>query len=253
MKNCFTYFFAVALAILAVSCEEVNPTHFHDISGVYFNNRTGSMALTDSLGYTFVYEAGKELEVPVKVQLVGRPSDMDRPVHITVSSDNASEGVDYILPSESVLPAGATEFDYIVRLVRTPALKSETKMLRMQIHSNECFRLPIKEMIQLGDTVTTLKCRIYFSDMFTKAPVAWSEREIGVFTQQKFELICRVLEIDPADFNDTSKITLAKLVYIGSEMTSYVRSENEKRIAGKPYDEEIIDQTTGLPMVFNLK
>jgi hypothetical protein len=89
--------------------------------------------------------------------------------------------------------------------------------------------------------------------MFTKAPVAWSEREIGLFTQQKFELICRVLDIDPADFNDPSKITLAKLVYIGSEMTSYVRSENEKRIAGKPYDEEIIDRTTGLPMTFNLK
>lgn len=208
------------------------------------------MMNTDSLDVTFVYEASDMIEVPVKVQLVGRPADKDRPVRITSESDDASIGYDYMLPESAVLPAGCSEFDYVVTLIRTEALKKQKKMIRLTIHENDEFTLPVTEMIQVGDTVSTLEFRIYFSDMFTKAPVAWDVNLVGEFSQQKFELICKVLDIDPADFNDQSVVTLAKLLYISVEMTSYVDAEMEKKKAGLAYDKEVIDSETGLPLNF---
>ena len=235
-----------ALLTLA-SCEERTPGHFQDISGVYFNNTAGSMLITDSLDVTFVYTAGNDLEVPVKVQLLGRTADQDRPFAITVSSDNALEGVDYTLPQRAVIPAGASYADYVVTLRRTEALKSEKKMISLQVHANEHFDLPVTHIVQYADTVSTLEYRIYFSDMFTKAPAAWDANLVGTFTQQKFELICKVLSIDPADFNDPSVITLAKLLYISTEMSSYVEDQVKKKNAGEPYDQDAFDKETGEP------
>ena len=119
----------ISLLIAATSCIERNPGHFQDICGVYFNNTSGSMLVTDSLDVTFVYTAGNKMEIPVKVQLLGSASQDDRPVEISVSSDNAVEGVDFVLPQQPVLQAGASSMDYVVTLMRTEALKSEKKMI----------------------------------------------------------------------------------------------------------------------------
>lgn len=239
------------LSLLAlVACQERTPEFFQDITGVYFNNTSATMSVTDSLDLTFVYEAGDEMEVPVKVQLLGRSADQDRPLAVTVSSDNAREGVDYVLPQQAVMPAGASSVDYVVVLKRTDALKSERKMIHLTLHANEHFDLPVSKMEQIADTVSIVDVRIYFSDMFTKAPAAWDENLLGEFTQQKFELICKVLHIDPADFNDPSVITLAKMLYISAEMTAYVTEQNENRNAGQDYDEDAFDPQTGEPLTF---
>ena len=208
------------------------------------------MTVTDSLDLTFVYEASDELEVPVKIQLMGRAADFDRPFSVTVSSENAQEGVDYVLPSSPVMPAGAYSTEYKVVLKRTEALKKTRKMIELDIHANEYFELPVSELAQIMDTVSLLNLRIYFSDMFTKAPSAWEDNLIGEFTQQKFELICKVLEMNPADFNDPGVVTLAKMVYISAEMTAYVEGEVAKKNAGEPYDEDVFDNETGEPLTF---
>lgn len=244
------YIFILAVLLSAAACQERNPQSFEDISGIYFNNRSGSKVLTDSIDVTFVYEKDDILEVPVRVQLIGRPMEEPRPFEISVSSDNAVQGIDFILPEDTVMPAGASYVDYMVTLIRTDALKRSRKHLTLTVRSNEYFSLPVTEMIQVGDTVSTLMCRIYFSDMFTKAPSAWDENLVGEFTQQKFELICKVLDIDPADFNDASVITLAKLLYISAEMTAYVEAEVKKKEQGLPYDEDVIDRESGLPLKF---
>lgn len=239
----------ILVVVSVVSCQERNPSFFDDIDGVYFNNLTGTMSVTDSLDYTFVYETGDEIEVPVKVQLVGRPSDKDRALDIVADSDDAVEGTDYILPETAFLPAGESQTDYVVKLRRTPALKSERKMISLELRENEFFSLPVTEMIQTGDTVSTLICRIYFSDMFTKAPVAWDSNLLGIFTQAKFNLACRVLAIDPDDFNDVAVITLAKQLFISNEMTYYVNEQIRKKAAGEEYDEEAFSDD-GSPLIF---
>ena len=239
------------LSFLALTaCQERNPELFKDINGIYFNNTSSTMSVTDSLDLTFVYEAGDEMEVPVKVQLLGRSAEYDRPIAVTVYSENAHEGVDYILPDQAVMPAGASSVDYVVVLKRTPAIKQERKMIHLTLHANEHFDLPVSRMEQIADTVSIVDVRIYFSDMFTKAPAAWDANLVGAFTQQKFELICKVLGIDPGDFNDPSIITLAKLLYISAEMSAYVEGEVEKKAAGLPYDEDAFDKETGEPLNF---
>jgi hypothetical protein len=248
MKRRYLTYMLSLLALAA--CQERTPEFFQDITGVYFNNMSATMSVTDSLDLTFVYEAGDEMEVPVKVQLLGRSADQDRPLAVTVSSDNAQEGVDYLLPQQAFMPAGASSMDYMVVLKRTDALKSERKMIHLTLHANEHFDLPVAKMEQIADTVSVVDVRIYFSDMFTKAPAAWDENLLGEFTQQKFELICKVLQIDPADFNDPSVITLAKMLYISAEMTAYVAEQKENKDAGKEYDKDAFDPQTGEPLTF---
>ena len=68
MKQYIIGIFA-GLFVLA-SCQERNPDLFMDITGVYFNNMSGRMAVVDSVDITFVYEAADEMAVPVKVQLI---------------------------------------------------------------------------------------------------------------------------------------------------------------------------------------
>ena len=113
----------------ATSCIERHPDNFGDISSVYFNNRGAGNVLLDTTDVTFVYEPLDEtrMEVPVTVQLLGRAVGYDRQVDITVSSDNASEGTDYILPENAILPAGEYSFDYTVTLLRTEALETAKK------------------------------------------------------------------------------------------------------------------------------
>lgn len=248
MKQYIIGIFA-GLFVLA-SCQERNPDLFMDISGVYFNNTSGGLTVIDSVDVTFVYEAEDVVEVPVRVQLLGRTAGEDRPFAVTVRSDNAQEGVDYELPQQAVLPAGQASVDYIVRLNRTPELKNEKKMLHLQIHANEHFDLPVNEVVQVSDTVSVLDYRIYFSDMFTKAPSAWDANLLGEFTQQKFELICKVLDVDPGDFNDPVLMTLARQLYVCTEMSAYVQGEVEKKAAGEAYDEDAFDPQTGEPLKF---
>ena len=156
-----------------ISCQERHPAPFEEINGVYFYNVTGTMAVSDSTDVTFVYESGDETIVPVRIQLIGRPSDYDRKIEVTVSSENAREGIDYVLPDDACILAGETFTDYNVTLKRTPSLKTEKKEIRLEIHPSKDFSLPVTEIKQGEVSVPVLIYRIYFSDMFTTAPKAW--------------------------------------------------------------------------------
>lgn len=235
--------------LLTVSCVERHPQLFGDISGVYFNNRTSGV-FSDGKKLTLIYEDGNEIQVPVTVQLVGRPVPEDRPVNITVVSANAVAGVDYLLPENAVLPAGESSFRYVVTLIRTEAIRTEQKDITLEIHANDCFSLPVKEMVLASGNVSTLQYRIFFSDMFTVPPAGWNEDILGEFSQQKFDLIIKVLDMKRSDFNNVEKMTLAYQAYIFMEMKRYIDDEVAKKEAGEEYDEDIIDKTTGEPLSY---
>lgn len=236
-------FAMLAMAALTFgSCSEQVPEVFQDINGVYFNNRTNTNILQDSTDVTFVYQKGDEMQLPVQIQLLGRPSDQAREIAITVSSDDAQEGVDYVLPEKAEMPAGETSYEYVVTLKRTAALKTALKHIKFTLRPNDNFTLPVtQETTSNGDIVTTLEYRVIFSDQFTTAPKAWKKDLLGVFTQQKFELACSVLDLDPADFNDSSKMTLAMQSYVSAEMQMYVREQENLRNQGLSYDKNAFD------------
>jgi hypothetical protein len=129
-------------------------------------------------------------------------------------------------------------------------LKKEKKNITLELRENEFFSLPVAKMDQIADTVSILRLDIAFSDMFTKSPVAWDSNLVGEFSQQKFVLLCKVLEIDPADFQDASVITLAKLLYISAEMTAYVEEQVSRKAEGLEYDQDAFDPVTGEPLSF---
>ncbi|MDE5889890.1 MAG: DUF4843 domain-containing protein [Bacteroidales bacterium] len=250
MKTKKGLYIACILSVLGcISCTEQHPRLFEELNGIYFNYKSGGLAV-DSTSVTFVYESGSELDIPVTVQLLGRPSAHDRNVSVTVSSGNAEEGIDYVLPESSVLPAGEVSFQYTVKLLRTEALKSSVKDITLELHANEDFTLPVSVIEQTTGNIEILTFRIRFSDMFTDPPAAWSTSILGGFSQQKFELICKVLSIDPAMFNNPDEMTLAKQAYIFTEMTYYIKNELAKMEAGLEYDHDIIDKETGLPIAF---
>lgn len=232
-----------ALAVVALgSCSEQTPEVFEDINGVYFNNRTNTNVLQDATNVTFVYQKGDEMQVPVKIQLVGRPSEQAREIALTVTSDDAQEGVDYTLPEKAEMPAGATVFEYVITLKRTAVLKTQLKHIQLSLQPNANFVLPVTEEVMAnGDKVITLAYTIAFSDQFTTAPKAWDKGLLGEFTQQKFELACRVLDLDPADFNDDTKMTLAMQSYVSTQMQLYVRQQQTLRLNGEAYDADAFD------------
>lgn len=236
--------------MLLASCQERHPAAFQDICGVYFYNLSPTMAVTDSTDITFVYESEDQVVVPIRIQMVGRAKDKNVEIGLEVRSDNAVEGVDYILPEKAIMPAGASYVDYELTLKRTQALKTEKKSVYFELRENEHFTLPVSQIDQINGAVSTLTYRVYFSDMFTSSPKAWDEKLIGTFSQHKFELICDVMDIDPDDFNDPTKITLAKLLYISAEMTTYVKEQLECRMRGEDFDERVIDPATGEAMTF---
>ncbi|MCM1177293.1 MAG: DUF4843 domain-containing protein [Clostridium sp.] len=237
------------LLLACISCTEEHPRLFEEINGVYFNFRSGGLQ-TDSTSVTFVYENGTEMEIPVTVQLLGRPASYSRSVSIGVSSDNATEGIDYILPESSIMEEGAVSLEYRIRLLRTDALKNSEKSIRLELHENNDFTLPVQELEQTSGKISITAFLIKFSDRFTAPPATWSTSILGEFSQQKFELICKALSIEPASFNNADEMTLAKQAYIFNEITAYIKEELAKMEAGQDYDHDIIDKTTGLPVAF---
>lgn len=241
-KKIIRFMVSVMASLAFCSCSEQVPDVFQDINGVYFNNRTNTNILQDSTDVTFVYQKGDEMQVAVEIQLVGRPSDQAREIALAVSSEDAQEGIDYVLPTKAEMPAGETAYEYVVTLRRTAALKTQKKHLKFTLQPNANFTLPVtQETTSNGDVVTTLEYGIVFSDQFTTAPKAWEKGLLGDFTQQKFELACSVLDLDPADFNDASKMTLAMQSYISAEMQTYVRQQENLKSLGLDYDKNAFD------------
>lgn len=251
MKRDAIYAGVLALGLLAAGCKESLPDRFGPVEGVYFNNRQANNMLVDSVSYTFVYEDSDEMKVPVRVQLVGRVSDVPRPVAIRISSSDAEEGTDYRAEGEAVLPAGSNSFDYTVTLLRTDVLKERSKTLLLELAANDYFILPFTHQTQSGgDRTSAVTFRIDFSDRFTAPPAGWRTTFIGSFSQQKFELICDVMKLPRADFNEVGKITDAKWMFIQSRMYAYVRDQQDLKAAGKPYDARAFDEA-GNPLTFD--
>ncbi len=237
------YILTLGLAVLfLISCEEKQPPLFGDITGLYFNNKDKG-TVVESTSVTFVYEDSDRMDIPVAIQLMGRISDADRNFSIAVSSDNAEEGVDYILPESALFPAGASDFGYVVTLMKTEALKSESKTLYLELRENENFSLPVTELDQASGKVSLVKFRIEFSNRFSEAPASWDKGLLGKFSQQKFELIIKVLGIDRSDFNNPEKMPLSRQAYISAEMTAYVEAQLALYKAGKECDMDIFEDS----------
>ena len=139
---------ALLLGLCLAGCKESLPDNFGAIEGIYFYNQLTDRTVVDSAAYTFIYEDADVLEVPVRLQLVGRAAAQPRAVDVRVTSQDAEEGTDYTLGGEAVLPAGSVSFDYVITLKRTDILKEKTKNLLLELRANENFIIPFTSQVQ---------------------------------------------------------------------------------------------------------
>ena len=240
------YIFILTLLIYGLSaCQEKEVHTFSGQEGIYFNQREriGDI-LTDSTNFTFVYvdESEDNAIVSIPIQLVGRATNMPRPISIKLVGGTAIEGQDFTLPVNPQLPAGASEFNYEITLNRTASLLETSKTIEIAIEENNYFKPIITHEVtdmQSGSSVTALSHKVEFSELFLEgfAPAAWVT-QIYTFTPQRFFLTCKVMNIPRSDFNDRSKISEARFQYLISEVRRYVA---EQMLLENP-DPDIFDE-----------
>lgn len=73
---------ALLLGLCLAGCKESLPDNFGAIEGIYFYNQLTDRTVVDSAAYTFIYEDADVLEVPVRLQLVGRAAAQPRAVDV---------------------------------------------------------------------------------------------------------------------------------------------------------------------------
>lgn len=232
-----TYLKQLAAACLALcvfeACDERTPDLYSAPDGIYFNNRTATNVLLDTVSATFVYEADETntLDIPVRVQSIGRQAEFDRPVKIRVYSDNAVEGVDYELVTPAVLPARTSSFDYVVRLKRTEAIRNEVKTVYLELSANRYFSTFLDRYATGGEVrpyAEMLEFRIDFSDFYSTAPKGWRAEYVGEFSERKLRLLWKLFDgvVDRADYNIPGRIPFNRWVYMQREVENYLYTQN---------------------------
>lgn len=237
----------LALAALCglAACSESEIASYGGADAIYFNNRLTSGTLSDSTEQTFVYTDGTTIDVPVTIQVMGRAADYDRPVGLTIEGD-AVEGTDYELPVAPVVRAGQYSIAYVVRLLKTDALSSTTKRIKMHLAANDHFTTDFPaegDGTAASPRVSALDYTISFSNQFTVAPAGWNTDFAGPFSVRKLDLLVKLFtDVARADYNVAGRITLAKWTYMQTEANEYVWQQEQNRAMGIAYDEMAFDE-----------
>ncbi|MCM1107610.1 MAG: DUF4843 domain-containing protein [Clostridium sp.] len=229
MKGTIRHTLLACLALTALAaCDERVPDLYSAPDGIYFNNRTAANIPVDTAAVSFVYQPDVQMmDIAVTVQSLGRQSDTDRPVDLRVHSDNAIEHVDYELITPAVMPAHTSAFDYVVRILRTEALRTELKTLWLELQPNDHFATLIDHNTtgngQAADA-SVLTFRIDFSDYYSTPPVGWRAEYVGVFSERKLRLLWKLFKdiVDPSDYNTAGAIPFNRWIYIQREVGKYM-------------------------------
>lgn len=233
MKQLYSYILTIITALLMASCNESEVPLYSGNEGIYFNNRSAGQTLQDSTEFSFIYYDFTETTMEVKVQTYGRTKEYDRPINLTVTSENATEGVDYEVLDEAVVRAGESNCTLRVKLYKTSILSSETLKIDFLLGSNDFFST---------DFPGTLHYSILFSNQYNVPPAGWVTMFGGTFMPEKLDLLVSLFpEVARKDYNDGSAITLAKWSYMQKTVTDYISQQIQYYMMGAPYDKLIFD------------
>ena len=188
-------------------------------------------------------------------ELPGQEKDYPRPFKVIVNQDSttAREGIDYeALQDEYVVEANNSVAYIPVTLYRQPEMKDETITLGLKLVANDYFSLTFQNFEQLEghtngdvvyDSLNATMHTIRINDLLTQ-PTNWlgstdaSGKEFnvfGVFTEKKFNLICKEFNLTYADFMDSNIMNYTYQMLIGRKMAKLL---NEAYHSGNPYLEE---------------
>lgn len=136
-------FVATILCYSLMSCTKDAVDEYGEINYVYLANDSASINEVVPIEYSFAFHPGADRDtVPVLVKLIGKLSDQDRVVTLTVdASETTAQAGDYELPAPMVLRAGRAVDTIALVLHNSDRLKTEKFRIRLMLNENEHFRL----------------------------------------------------------------------------------------------------------------
>lgn len=173
----------IILCCWLMSCSKDAVDEYGEVNYVYLANDSTSTLEVTPIEYSFAFHPGADKDtVPLLIKLIGKLSDQDRAVTLTVdASQTTALPDDYQLPVPLVLRAGHALDTIALVLHNSDRLKTEKFKLRLVLNENEHFRLgpPANRYID-----------ITFSDMIAR-PGWWVEVEtnfLGPYSDTKYRL-----------------------------------------------------------------
>lgn len=227
------YLITASLALLSTwyACDSEYETWASE-DAIYMNETS------DTTRFSFTWVEGETQTRDIHIRAIGRVYDYDRTVNLKITPKNAVEGVDFEpLAGQYVIKAGETELIVPVVMIRTEALRTEEKVIDMELLPNEHFTTLYE--YGSGDEITwvtsnRLRQTLIFSEFMTQAPSQWNPYMLGPFSQKKFILICEVMGIERGLFLDANYMGY-RISYIGKYMKKYLADE---KAAGRMVYEE---------------
>jgi hypothetical protein len=193
---------AALLVASVVSCKQEKMPEYNDVDRVYFYWAT-STTEKNNREVSFGYDAEPKTDstIAVRVHIMGRVSDVDRPVsaEVIASESTAKVGEDIEIVGGKVL-AGADDGYIYVKMKNTEKLKTNTLYARLRLVPNEYFHA---DWNQNGSSGNTSGIEYYVSfDAKTDMPNLWKDAPVmtlnfwGPWSRVKEMTIYEVLGFD---------------------------------------------------------
>ncbi|WP_431242513.1 DUF4843 domain-containing protein [Flavobacterium sp. P21] len=239
------------LSILGfASCDHEEIATYSGVNSVYFAPSVfgisdgATTTVTDSVGFTFALEkpviVGKTYNLPIQVQ--GNSSDVDRKVKVVVDpKSTAIAGTHFEIPQDFVIPAGKVVNDLPIKIYRTEDMKKNSFLLILNLEENESFKTEMKSKeinVLTHKRISFITFKLSFDDKLTR-PIGWYAPYLGVFTAKKFFLMCDLIHLDPAIFNQKlggPGLAIADFMYYQAFMKRYLA--DQKASGNTIYEED---------------
>lgn len=183
-----------------------------------------------------------EYEVRLRVSVLGRKKDYDRPFAFKIVADSttAIQGTEYKIDNYTgVIKAGEVYTDLSIPVYRTEDLQESEKTIGIQLLSNEYFDLSISKWEPLFPYWSTDKHQVFdptfhmitLSDLLTK-PNIWigmsnNGLEAGIwgeFSEKKFRLICELADVSYSDFDNSTIMPTARAQVIREVVANHLQN-----------------------------
>lgn len=126
-----------------LGCSKDAVDEYGETSYIYLVNDSADILPVTPVEYSFAFHPGADKDtVPVLVQLVGKLSNQDRPIALTVEgAQTTALAGDYTLPDPIVLRAGHAVDTIALVLHKSDRLKNGKFKIRLALNESEHFRL----------------------------------------------------------------------------------------------------------------
>lgn len=237
------YVIPIAAAMLLGACEKSPLTRYEEGNTIYFRN-AGYMSgrepsPSDSLTYSFMYEKADTVFVVIPVSVAGKMQPVDRPYVVVADTGSTAAFDKEIILGPTVIRANRLNDTLLVKLVRTPQMKTETMLMRLKLLPNEHFEtnFPDRSLSGVDRKLPYHVFRVYIND-FMSRPTRWTDAYLGVYSIKKAQLLTELFGFDfekdyVPPYGPTSQINF--VMAGGYAMQRYL---NEMEEAGTPVLEE---------------